>query len=191
MTINYKNQVRSLILNKRNNFFNCTSAKLAINRGFWQHILPLIQPKSTIAAYYPRGSELNILTLLTSLSNYDLNILLPAILEQNKINFYPWKQGEQLIESKFAKGILEPSIKQKIEIPDIIITPLIACDLEGNRLGSGKGMYDRYINNLKKKALCIGICYDFQLLEKIPTEPHDKKLDLILTDKRFIKIQRD
>ncbi len=188
MTINYKNQVRSLILNKRNNFFNCNSAKLAINRGFWQHILPLIQPKSTIASYYPRGSELNILTLLTSLSNYDLNILLPAILEQNKIIFYPWKQGEKLTESKFAKGILEPSIKQKIEIPDIIITPLIACDLEGNRLGSGQGMYDRYINNLKKKALCIGICYDFQLLEKIPTECHDKKLDLILTDKRFIKV---
>jgi 5-formyltetrahydrofolate cyclo-ligase len=49
-------------------------------------------------------------------------------------------------------------------------------------------MYDKYINNMKSKALCIGLCYDFQLLNAIPTEPHDKPLDLILTDKRFIKI---
>jgi 5-formyltetrahydrofolate cyclo-ligase len=187
MNINYKKQVRSLILNKRNNFLNPDSAKLAINQGFWQHILPLIQLKSTIAAYYPRGSELDVLSLLKNINNYDLNILLPVILEKNKIIFCPWQQGDQLTESKFAKGILEPLIKQKVEIPDIIITPLIACDLKGNRIGSGQGMYDRYINNLEKKTVCIGICYDFQLLNEVPNEPHDKKLDLILTDKRFIK----
>ena len=188
MTINDKKQVRSLILAKRNNFFNRNSAILAINQGFWQHIAPLIQPKSTIATYYPIGSELDTLTLLTNLPNYDINTLLPVINEKNTISFYPWQHGDKLIESKFAKNLLEPANQKKIIIPNIIITPLIACDHKGNRIGSGKGMYDQYINSLTEKALCIGICYDFQLLDEVPTEKHDKKLDLILTDKRFIKV---
>ena len=188
MILYNKRQVRSIILAKRNNFINSNSAKLAINQGFWQNILPLIQPKSTIAAYFPIGSELNIIPLLRRLSNYNFNVALPVIKKNNEITFYPWLPGDIITPGNQVKKILEPFEQKQNTIPNIIITPLIACDLNGNRIGSGKGMYDKYINNMKSKALCIGLCYDFQLLNEIPTEPHDKPLDLILTDKRFIKI---
>lgn len=181
-----KKQVRFEILRDRDNFLDYHSANSAIEERFQQFILPLIQPKDTIAAYYPSGSEIDILPILVKLSEQSFKILLPAMDNARQMTFYPWQPQDELIPTKHAKNILEPKKQEQPTLPSIIITPLIACDLNGNRIGSGKGIYDRYINNLTKKALCIGLCYDFQLLDKIPAEFHDQPLDLILTDKRFI-----
>lgn len=62
---------------------------------------------------------------------------------------------------------------------DLIIVPGMAFDLKGNRLGRGKGFYDRLLH--ATNALKIGIGHDFQLLEHIPSEPHDIKMDAIIT----------
>lgn len=67
---------------------------------------------------------------------------------------------------------------------DLIIVPGVAFDLNGNRLGRGKGYYDRLLNNTN--ALKIGIGYDCQLLEQIPAEPHDAKMDAVITPNNII-----
>ncbi len=75
----------------------------------------------------------------------------------------------------------EPINPQSI---DLIIVPGVAFDLKGNRLGRGKGFYDRLLQSTD--ALKIGIGHDFQLLEQIPSESHDIKMDAIITPHNII-----
>jgi 5-formyltetrahydrofolate cyclo-ligase len=95
----------------------------------------------------------------------------------------------EIIIGKF--GVREP-IQSCAEIPlqlfDLILVPGMAFDLHGNRLGRGKGFYDRLLANAN--ALKCGVGHDFQLLEKIPAEPHDGKVDYILTPKRCVKAEK-
>lgn len=63
--------------------------------------------------------------------------------------------------------------------PDLIIVPGLLVDKAGNRLGRGKGYYDRYLAD--SDATCIFLGYSFQVIEAIPAETHDRKIDTILT----------
>lgn len=67
---------------------------------------------------------------------------------------------------------------------DLIIVPGVAFDRQRNRLGRGKGFYDRLLSTLNVPK--IGISYDFQLKDQIPVEPFDRKMDLIITEKEII-----
>ena len=74
-------------------------------------------------------------------------------------------------------------VKPESEI-DLIIVPGVAFDRQHNRLGRGKGFYDRLLSTLDVPK--IGICYDFQLKDQIPAEPFDRKMDLIITEKEIL-----
>ncbi len=86
-------------------------------------------------------------------------------------------------------GILEPSIESikevDLDIIDMIVIPGVAFDEQGYRIGHGKGYYDRLLIN-SKKAIHIGLAFEFQLIDKIPIEDHDRKIDKIITEKRTI-----
>lgn len=92
-------------------------------------------------------------------------------------------------QSRIAKGafsIPEPQGVMPVEpeIIDLAIIPGVAFDMRGNRLGRGKGFYDRLLPYLD--CPCIGIGYDWQLVPEIPTEPFDRPLDGIITESEFI-----
>lgn len=91
-----------------------------------------------------------------------------------------------IAEGKF--GVSEPLPDcEKIPLDkfDLILAPGVAFDLDGNRLGRGRGFYDRILSAASGIKCCVG--YDFQLLEKIPTEPHDAKVNFIFTPERCVK----
>lgn len=88
--------------------------------------------------------------------------------------------------SQGAYGILEPREKLIVNDADIIIVPGIAFDKRGNRIGYGEGYYDRLLSKLK--AIKIALAYDFQVLEKLPEEEHDIKMDMIVTEKGYYNI---
>ena len=71
---------------------------------------------------------------------------------------------------------------------DIVIVPAVVFDLEKNRIGFGGGYYDTFLKKIReenKKILFIGICYDFQIIEKVPTEEHDVVLDFVVSESRI------
>lgn len=82
--------------------------------------------------------------------------------------------------------IEEPTGENTInhELIDLIIVPAVAFDRKGNRLGRGKGFYDRLLSDVS--ATTIGIGYDFQLIDKIPTEEHDVAMDMVVTQNSVI-----
>ncbi|MCM1518351.1 MAG: 5-formyltetrahydrofolate cyclo-ligase [Pseudoflavonifractor sp.] len=83
--------------------------------------------------------------------------------------------------------IMEPMGHDTVDVRmmDVIIVPGVAFDRAGNRVGRGKGYYDRLLES-HGDAVLIGIGYDFQLVEGIESEPHDVRMDYIVTDKEII-----
>jgi 5-formyltetrahydrofolate cyclo-ligase len=67
--------------------------------------------------------------------------------------------------------------------PDIIIIPGVAFDSNCNRLGRGKGFYDRFLAKHNLSSMLIGVCLNEQIVPEVPTEPHDFKLDMVITSK--------
>lgn len=72
-------------------------------------------------------------------------------------------------------------------LPDVLLMPLAAYDRAGNRIGYGKGHYDTAITAIEKQraVLCIGLAFEAQEVDHIPAEPHDKRLDGVLTEGGF------
>lgn len=110
-----------------------------------------------------------------------------------------WKRSKQIIlptvagddiipveatdESEMQEGdfhILEPKNKPYEGSLDLIVVPGMAFDRDGHRLGRGRGYYDRFLSKYPE-VKTIGICFDFQFLESIPTEPHDRRVDEVIT----------
>ena len=137
----------------------------------------------TIGGYYPS----NILKFIEEASKKKFKITLPVIKSSNKMSFKSWVFKEPLYVNQF--GILEPKNSIKEIIPDLIMVPLVAFDNRLNRIGYGKGYYDRSlrkISKIKKNAISLGIAYSFQKCKKIPINSHDFKLDYIFTEKGII-----
>jgi 5-formyltetrahydrofolate cyclo-ligase len=111
---------------------------------------------------------------------------LPVIRNKTTLEFYSWSVGQPLVKRDFDIPIPDTRDLSPI-IPDIIFAPLLMCDVHGNRLGYGAGHYDRYLASLATKPKLIGVCFDEQIYDgELPNEPHDVKLDLIITPSRTI-----
>ena len=147
--------------------------------------------KIIIAGYYPSNYEVNIIEFFKLACEKNFKLALPVISSSSKMSFRSWVYQEPLFISKF--GTLEPNKRNKEVIPDLVLVPLVAFDNQLNRIGYGKGYYDRSlkkINKIKKKIVSLGIAYSFQKYDKIPTNKHDVKLDYILTERGIIKSQQ-
>ena len=141
------------------------------------------EKKIKLALYYPSLFELNVMKCLEIKYISNQSILLPKIQENDLMNFFSWNKSEVLIVNKF--GILEP-VKSKINIPNVMLVPLLVFDKKKYRLGYGKGFYDRYLNKYLKKfknILTVGVAFSFQKYHKLPINNKDVKLDYILTEK--------
>lgn len=93
-------------------------------------------------------------------------------------------------ESRLELGafhIEEPSGNDTVDADSIelIIVPAVAYDRSGNRLGRGKGFYDRLLQ--ESKATKIGVAYEFQIYDELPVEPHDVPVDFVITQTRIFK----
>ncbi len=104
-------------------------------------------------------------------------IILPTVVGDDII---PVEYGK---DTTFAVGdfnILEPQNKPYTGGFDLIVVPGVAFDRHGNRLGRGKGYYDRFLcHHLEVKR--IGICFDFQLVEEVPAEAFDIRMDEVIS----------
>jgi len=143
--------------------------------------------KIIIAGYYPSNYEVDILNFLEEASKKKFKIVLPVIKSSNKMSFKLWIFKEPLYVNKF--GILEPNNFGKEIIPDLIMVPLVAFDKKLNRIGYGKGYYDRSlqkISKIKKKTITLGIAYSFQKCATIPTNKYDFKLNYVFTEQGII-----
>lgn len=99
------------------------------------------------------------------------------------------EEGDALEPDAF--GIPAPTAQATEVLPDLVIAPILAFDRRGGRLGQGAGHYDRTIANLRaaRPVLVIGLAYAGQEVDDIPLEPHDERLDAILTENGYIAVK--
>ncbi len=147
----------------------------------------LFKESKVIAMYKSINSEVNTDELIKYSINIGKTVVLPKV-EENELKFYKINSiNEKLFKSKFGieepLGQLENFVDNKFI--DLIIVPGICFDTEKNRLGFGKGYYDRFLK--QKDFKTIGICFDEQIIEKVPITDNDIKVKQIITDKRNIK----
>lgn len=171
----------------RNNIEN----KRAKSKLITEKLLNLSEVKvaKLIGIYMSFSSEVDTKDLIEQLLMLGKNIVIPRIYNNIEMEFYKVNSINDL-KNKNILGILEPENNKENKASkddiDLMIIPGICFDLEKNRVGFGKGYYDRYLKNLNIKK--IGICFDEQLLtgDTIATNKYDIKMDKIVTNKRII-----
>lgn len=89
-----------------------------------------------------------------------------------------------------AFNIEEPDGEDTTDISkiDMVVVPAVAYDRHGNRVGRGKGYYDRLLNNTR--AIKVGVAYGFQLIDEIDTDPHDVAVDYVITENGILRTSR-
>jgi len=183
--MNYKEAIRKkyLLLRKKKYF--------KVNSRFFFPLIKIIKDKFknrkiNISIYYPSFYEVDVLKVIDLENSKKINFLLPIIEQNNSMNFYKWKKNDVLFINRF--GLLEPQKSSK-KIPDIVLLPLIAFDKNKNRVGYGKGFFDKYLNRFirnYKKILTVGIAFSFQKHHNLPANDKDYKLDYVITEKGLI-----
>ena len=146
----------------------------------------------TILFFAPLPNELDVWPMLELALATGTNCALPFFDAEKK------SYGAKLLKNLAADivlgkfGVREPAAHCE-EIPlnqfDLVLVPGLAFDLSGNRLGRGKGFYDRIL--AEASGIKCGVCHNFQLLEKIPTEAHDAKVDFIFTPARGVRSRKN
>lgn len=145
-------------------------------------------PTGKVAAlYHGLGAEVSPLILADQMREAGWTLALPAVVdaEAARMVFRAWDPAQPLVHD--AIGLRGPSPEQPTLEPDLVITPLLAFQADGVRLGQGGGYYDRALEALRarKPVFVLGLAYSGQQAENLPHEPHDQRLDAILTEKEY------
>ena len=135
---------------------------------------------ATIFVYAPQlGKEITFVAAL--MQAYPNKVYAFPRIDNKKMTFYAENNFQALKTDAF--GILAPEITEEL-IPktgDLMIIPAVAADLKGNRLGQGGGFYDRYLADLKEAVATLIVLPSFAVVEKVPTEKHDKTVDRVVS----------
>lgn len=137
-----------------------------------------------ILIYMPIESEVSTLSLIKQSWNLSKKVGLPKI-QNNEMEFYAVKDFTELTKGPF--NILEPSSEHLIKTSNaLMIMPGVIFDLHKNRIGYGKGFYDRYLI-LHPEIETIALAFDCQIIESIQTEPHDIAPHFLITESLIIE----
>lgn len=109
----------------------------------------------------------------------DKELFLPRV-EGEEMHFYPYRP-DRMGEGSF--GISEPQQGERIDprTLDLILVPGVAFTAAGDRMGRGKGFYDKYLSTVRPDLVKVGVCYHHQVVPSLPVEPHDVRMDDLLT----------
>ncbi len=155
--------------------------------------LALLAPSKTpIALYAALPGELDCLPLLEKLAAEDFPTLLPVAGEKaTPLKFRLWRPGEKLVAGRH--GLREPDSTALATTPKIILAPLLGFDSSGGQLGFGGGYYDATLAHLHAAGpvLVGGLAFSFQKIDTIPFEPHDVKLDFVITEEDLLDFCSD
>lgn len=144
-----------------------------------------------IALFMPNDGEMDPTVVIHDATSHGKALYLPVLAGRGKreLWFVRYRPGQAMTANRF--GIPEPVPRPRDRINprflDVVLTPLVAFDEAGNRLGMGGGFYDRTFAFLRQRhrwhrPYLLGIAYDFQRCERLPSSPWDVPLSGVVTD---------
>ena len=182
-----KNKIRQEILKTRNNL--STEEVEKKSDLIIQNLEKFIKNAENIMIFMDMKNEVRITKLMELYP--EKSFFIPKITDSKnremKINKY---EENELVLHKFGYYESSSSDFYNENILDIVIVPAVVFDLEKNRIGFGGGYYDTFLKKVRrgnKKAIFIGVCYDFQVVDKIPREEHDIIVDFVVNENKFFE----
>jgi 5-formyltetrahydrofolate cyclo-ligase len=156
----------------------------------------LFHNSERIAVYLPEDGEVETQPLIEHAWSLGKKVYLPVLIpfDHNRLWFARYEAGTRLVNNRF--GIAEPEIVHRQRIAaqalDVVLTPLVGFDADGNRLGMGGGFYDRSFEFLLhrqhwRKPHLVGLAYEFQQLNELPARPWDVPLSAVATDTHWFR----
>lgn len=174
-----KSDIRKYIRMQKQQFTDheLRELSLPIMRKLLVH--PRIKNAKIILLYYSLPDEVNTHDVLDQLLKEGKTVLLPAVISDTTMELRHYEGPQDLLGGFF--DIMEPVGKPFTQYEQIetAVIPGMSFDLLGNRLGRGKGYYDRFLP-LIPQVYKIGVCFDFQKLPGIPAESNDVRMDEVI-----------
>ena len=139
---------------------------------------PKVLSSQSIILFHSLPDEVFTHSLINTLYSQGKRVLLPKVVSPTEMTLHEYRGADSLSPGAF--GILEPNNEATVKVnAPLAIIPGVAFDKDGNRLGRGKGYYDRLLPNLMP-IYKIGVCFPFQILDTIPHSLHDISMDEII-----------
>lgn len=175
-----KQGIRIDILNKRKNM-NINEHK-RLSEIICEKVLEKLDEGDyeNVCIYMPIHNEVDVTCLIDRLMEKNINIYCPVI-KDNRMDFHLYESMEQLQIGMY--GIREPKSEQILDCFDktAIIMPGAVFTEKLDRIGYGGGYYDRYVD-VHSECTTIAVAFSFQIVEEIPTESHDRKPSMLITE---------
>lgn len=138
-----------------------------------------------VAFYVSMSEEVDTGFMIDKALSMGKKVVVPLCHEETvQLSLYAIRNRERL--EKSAYGILQPVPDEKALVApknvDCILVPGVVFDKKNNRIGRGKGFYDRFLKRLNPEARKIGLAFGFQVLEEVPVNDYDVPMDKILTE---------
>lgn len=150
--------------------------------------LPFVSSANNVALYMPHENEISTLPLIHFFQDKGCAVFLP-VMSDGALTFYSYQSTDMLQKKSF--GIYEPKTASttvcSLDVMDVMCIPLVAFDDQCCRLGRGGGFYDKALSQMNataaSKPYLVGLGYEFQRVESLPTDPWDVPLDFVITEK--------
>ncbi len=188
-----KKEIRKKILSLRDKLTEEeieSNSKLIMKEFF---SLPEVREGRTFFIFVSFRSEVRTIPIINRLIEEGKKIVVPYTdLEKKRLILCYINKTLELKSGTY--GILEPDINKAIRANvkdiDVAVIPGSTFDIKGGRVGYGGGFYDRIIPELRENVPKIALAFDLQVLEKVPMGYYDKRMDIIVTEKRIIRISK-
>jgi 5-formyltetrahydrofolate cyclo-ligase len=185
-----KRLVRRRVLTARDEMSGSKREEASVHIAERAMSLPEIEGASTVMVFWAFGSEPDTTPLIEGLHRRDVRIALPRI-DDGDLEPRAFVPGDPVTETSF--GGCEPADGDAIDPAeiDVVVTPGVAFDLSGRRVGYGGGFYDRFFPRTRDDAARIGIAFDVQLVDDdLPNGHFDLGVDAVVTESRVVRVER-
>lgn len=186
-----KQGMRQVLLRQRRQMSAASAAEFSVAIAGRAYEWLLRQDGRRVLSYLAYGREAELGALHEKLWQQGFRVAVPVTdgLPDGVMRAAEYRPGMPLV--KTGLGVYEPAGGEVLppESIDIVLAPGVGFDELGNRLGHGKGYYDRYLPLLHSGAVVVGICYDWQVVERVPVDVYDRSMDVIITEKRLLEFR--
>lgn len=156
--------------------------------------LPEYRKARVIASYVDKGSEVRTRPIIRKALASRKSILVPIVNKESRNLLYSEIKGLHEL-APGAYDIPEPKREHRrlrdLETAGVVFVPGIAWDLDGYRLGWGKGYFDTVLKRLPDRSVAIGLGFDLQVVERVPRAQFDLPVDMLITESRVVHSQHD
>lgn len=162
-------------------------------RALADHLLatPEVGRAATVAVYISIGTEPGTGPLIDQLAAMGRRVILPVVLPDLDLDWAAY-DGPDSLERR--RGLLEPAGRrlgpEAVATADVVLTPGMAVDRTGMRLGKGGGCYDRALGRVPVGTFTCTLLYDDELLEEVPAAAHDRRVSAVVTPAGISRLTR-